>query len=122
MYLMAALNLARLLARDTMHGIPTFSSTPLPLNLSTFGGKTTASTGSGVVISILLGGSNAEAGWACRRDMELVFDLVLDVLTLRVGRGIEIETGGNFVGEGAEDNGSARSDTSEPSRRIFGSG
>jgi len=48
---------------------------------------------------------------------------VLDVLTFRVGRGIAMATGGNFVGEGLADvDGNPMSDASEPSRRIFGSG
>lgn len=62
MYLMAALNLARLLAKETIHGTPIFNSTPLPLNLSTSGGRVNDSLGNGVCTSALRGGSNAEAG------------------------------------------------------------
>jgi len=45
------------------------------------------------------------------------------MLTFRVGRGLAMATGGNFVGEGLADvDGNPMSDASEPSRRIFGSG
>lgn len=51
-----------------------------------------------------------------------MFDRVLDVLTFRVGRGIAIETGGSLVGDGAVNRGNARSDPSDPSRKMVGSG
>ena len=50
---------------------------------------------------------------------------MLDELTLRVGRGMVIDTGGGLVGElepVAVELGMAMSEISDPSRSIFGSG
>lgn len=127
MYFIAPRNLARLLVNETIHGIPTFSSTPLPLNRSTLGGSANGSKGVKSGTSTLRGGSNAEAGCNLMRE---ALDLILELLTCRAGRGIVMviaipfsvdgTDGGNFVS--GETDGNARSETSDPSRRIFGSG
>lgn len=122
MYLMAALNLARLEDNDTIQGIPTFNSTPFPSNLSIPGGRMSDPDKRGSRgISILLGGSNADAG--CSLMIEEV-DLVLLELIFLVVLGMWSATGGGLEGELPREEafGRFRSDTSDPSRKILGSG
>ena len=111
MYLTWALKRARFCESETMHGIPMWKAKPAPVK----GLKSSVifSSMSDAASIRRFGGSNAEAGWSRWRDALL---RKLALLFLRSCR--DTLTGGRTL---AGDDERARSEPSDPTRRMIGS-
>ena len=111
MYLTWARKRALFWDSDTIHGIPMWNANPAPAN--DFEPSVICRLSREAVSIRRLGGSKADAG-CDRRALAVLREL--DVLVFRVGRGT-LNGRGGFEGEIDR----ARSDPSDPSRRMTGS-